>query len=122
MVSDPLWPKLVMMLGLRRGMTSSGSITKSRFGRGFSVCVLLGHGATIREGESPVVRIRMTLLAGSVTMARGDRGLRLETLICSSYDLVMDRDSSSVHTNSFTTHSHHSKIYLHNLFDKTVRS
>lgn len=55
----------------------------------------------ITRGESVVVRNTMAVLPVSVTMGRGDRGLRLETLICSSYDPLMDRHSSQlVHSHS----------------------
>ncbi len=88
--------------------------TKSWFRFGFCVYVLyvfVCMAARWGGGEAAaVVRNTMTPLTFSVTTGRGDRGLRLETLICSSYDPLMDRDSSQLthfHIHTLTdTHTH----------------
>lgn len=55
-------------------------------------------------------------LASSVTTGHGDRGLRLETLFCSSYDPLTDRHSSQlthIHTHTYThSHTHRQPLRL----------
>ena len=87
--------------------------TKSWFRCGFCVCTYLrarrrdkGDVSQWRSGT------RWLPLASSLTMGHGDRGLRLETLFCSSYDPLTDRDSSQLthiytHLHTYThTHTH----------------